>query len=258
MYDPSVKVLEVDFTSVESLTSALHAQDAVVSTVSATAVEGQRVLIDAAVLAGVKRFIPSDFGSCTTSPKVKKLPVYAPMAGIQQYLADKVKTTELSFTVLACGAFLDIVLSAPVLLDFDSYRAVLIDDGNNRLSSTSMASIGRAISGILKNHQTTSNRTVRVSQVILTQNKLLDIAKEIKPEVTWDISTVTAAAMLQESLEEFASGDVGMPVIIKLLKATAFGGEQYGSAYDETDNEILDIATVTESELKKLVAERLS
>lgn len=248
----------MDFTSIESLTSALQAQDAVVSTVSATAVEGQRVLIDAAVSAGVKRFIPSDFGTCTTSPKVKGLPVYAPMASIQQYLADKSITTALSFTIVACGAFLDMALSAPVLLDFDSYKAVLIDDGNNRLSSTSMASVGRAVAGVLENPQSTSNRTIYVSQVILTQNKLLGIAKEIKPEATWDISTVESAALLQESLEAFASGDVGMPVIMKLLKATAFGGEQYGAAYDVTDNEILGIATVTESELKKLVAERLN
>lgn len=253
-----MKVLEVDFTSIESLTSALHAQDAVVSTVSATAVEGQRVLIDAAVSAGVKRFIPSDFGSCTTSPKVKELPVYAPIASIQQYLANKATTTKLSFTVLACGAFLDMVLSQPVLLDFDNYKGVLIDDGYNRLSSTSMASVGRAVAGILKNPKSTSNRTVRVSQVILTQNKLLAIAKEIKPEATWNISTAKSAALLQESLEAFASRDYSMPVIIKLLSATAFGGEQYGSAYDETDNEILDIAMVSESELKKLVAERLS
>jgi hypothetical protein len=53
---------EVDYSSVDSLRSALEGQDGLVSTVATGAVGGQRPLVDAAVAVGVKRIIPSEFG----------------------------------------------------------------------------------------------------------------------------------------------------------------------------------------------------
>lgn len=53
---------KVDYQSVESLTSALEGQDAVVSAIATVAVGSQKILVDAAVAAKVKRFISSEFG----------------------------------------------------------------------------------------------------------------------------------------------------------------------------------------------------
>jgi hypothetical protein len=221
------------------------------------AIEGQKVLIDAAIAAGVKRFIPSDFGSCTTNAELKALPVYSSMASIQQFLVDKAKTGTLSYTILACGAFLDYVLKTPTLLDFKNHTGTLIDEGNNRLSATWMTHVGTAVAGILKRPNETTNRTVYVSEVILTQNKLLEIARKTKPEVEWKTSRAKSSALLQESLEAFAAGDFSHPVVMKLLSATAFAGDRYGAAYDRTDNELLGIGSITEVELERLVNESL-
>jgi hypothetical protein len=247
----------VDFSSVDSLASALQGQDAVVSTIGSLAIESQKILIDAAVAIGVKRFIPSEFGSCTTNPELQKLPLYSSLASIRQYLAGYAKAGVLSYTVLACGSFLDILLKTPSLLDFDKHTAVLIDGGDNRLSATSLDKIGKAIAGILENPDKTRNRTVHVSEVILTQNMLLKISKEVKPDREWNLSTVQSSTMLQESLDAFALGDFGMPAILKLAVATAFAGDRYGSAYDETDNELLGIDVMAQDGLKALVRKRL-
>src|ERR1700726_2267026 len=59
----AMDVVEVDFTSLDSLKSALAGQDAVVSAVGMRGLESQLLLVDAAASAGVKRFIPSEFGS---------------------------------------------------------------------------------------------------------------------------------------------------------------------------------------------------
>lgn len=61
-FPPGVAVRKVDYDSVESLKEALEGQDAVVSAIATVAVGGQNPLIDAAMQAGVKRFIPSEFG----------------------------------------------------------------------------------------------------------------------------------------------------------------------------------------------------
>ncbi|KAI0123779.1 hypothetical protein BJ170DRAFT_94808 [Xylariales sp. AK1849] len=257
-YDARVKVVEVDFTSVKSLIAALKGIDALVSTVGHTAMEVQPVLIDAAIAAGVKRFIPSEYGSVTTSPKVEALPVYDSMFKIKKYLQEKAKTGELTWTVLACGAFLEFVFGSPILLDFVNHKATLFDEGDNRISSTSQPNVGRALAGILKNPEATENRIVRVSEVILSQNELLRIAEGLRPDIKWEISKVQASAVLKEGLDGLGAGDFTFPVIMKIIAGTAAAGDVYGAAYDQTDNELLGIKELTEEDLKKLVAAKLA
>ncbi|KAF4631366.1 hypothetical protein G7Y89_g6760 [Cudoniella acicularis] len=257
-YDASVKVVEVDFTSVESLTAALKGVDGLVSTVTATAIENQTVLIDAAIAAGVKRFIPSEYGNCTTSPKVEALPIYAPMFKIKQYLQEKAKAGKLTWTVLACGAFLDFLFGGSMLLDFANHKANLFDEGDNRISSTSMPNVGKAIVGILKNFEATKNKIVRTSEVILTQNELLKIAEGLRPDIKWETSKVQTSALLKEGVNELSAGDFSMPVILKILAGTALAGDIYGGAYDETDNELLGVKELTGEDLNKLVAGKLA
>ncbi|KAL7941283.1 hypothetical protein V8C42DRAFT_181470 [Trichoderma barbatum] len=258
IYGNNVTVIEVDFDSVSSLTSALQGQDAVVSTVGRAGLEGQRIVIDAAIVAGVQRFIPSDFGVCTTSPKVSELPLYSTFASVRQYLADKAAAGAISYTVLACGSFLEYFLSAPSVIDFKSHSVALIDGGNNRVSSTTMANIGRAVAGIFKNLDKTENRVVYVSEAILTQIQMLDIAKEVKPEIEWTVSSIKSSHILKEGLDAAASGEDSWKVAEKILVGTAFGGEEYGTAYDNNDNALFGIETITQEKLRGLIAERLN
>ncbi|KAE9367246.1 NAD(P)-binding protein [Stipitochalara longipes BDJ] len=257
-YDASVKVVEVDYTSVESLAAALKGIDALVSTVGHEGIEKQTLLIDASVAAGVKRFIPSEYGSCTTNPKLAAFPIYAPMFKIKNYLQEKAKEGKLTWTVLACGSFLEFLFGQPLFLDFANHKAILYDEGDNRTSSTSLANIGKAVAGILKNAKATENKIVRVSEVILTQNKLIKIAEELRPDIKWETSKVQTSASLKEGLDGVGAGDFSMPVLMKILAGTALAGDTYGSAYDETDNELLGVKELTEEGLKKLVSEKLA
>lgn len=254
----NVKVIEVDFTSVDSLTAALKDVDAVVSTVGGSAVESQIPLIDAAIAARVKRFIPSDFGNVTTNPKLEPIPLYTPMFKIRQYLEQKAAAGQLSWTVLASGAFLDLILNTTSLLDFQNHTALLIDEGDNRISATSLAKIGEATASILKNPDATKNRIVRVSEAILTQNQLIGFASELEPKATWSTSKERSDVLLQEGLKQLGAGDFGMPAIMKVMKGTALAGNTYGSAFDVTDNALLGIQELAPADIKKLLSEKLN
>ena len=242
----------------ESLTAALRGIDGLVSTVTGAATEDQTILIDAAIAAGVKRFIPSEYGSCTTSPKLENFPVYAPMFKIRQYLQEKAKAGTLTWTVLACGGFLEFLFAGPILLDFANHKATLFDEGDNRISSSSLPNVGKAIAGILKNFETTKNKAVHTSEVILTQNKVLRIAEELRPDIKWEFSKVQTSAIIKEGLDGVGAGDFSTPVIMKIVTGTAFAGDTYGGAFDKTDNELLGVKELTEEDLKKLVAEKLA
>jgi hypothetical protein len=252
-------VTEVDYTSVGSLTAALKGVDALVSTVAAGVIEKQNILIDAAVAAGVKRFIPSEYGSVTTNPKLETFPIYASMFKIKHYLREKAEEGKLTWTVLACGAFLEFLFGDhPILMDFANHKSTFYDDGENRISSTSLPAIGKAIVGILNNLETTKNKVVRTSEVILTQKKVLNIAQELRPEIQWEITKVPTSVVLQGGLDAIAAGDYSMPVMMKVLAGTVFAGDLYGAAYDETDNQLLGVKQLTEEDLKKIIAAKLA
>lgn len=62
LFPPEVHVEKVDFKSVESLAAALAGHDALVCAIGTMATGEQIKIIDAAVAAEVKRFIPSEYG----------------------------------------------------------------------------------------------------------------------------------------------------------------------------------------------------
>ncbi len=72
-FPAGVTVKKVDTTSTEALTEVLKGQDAVVSTIGTAAVSAQTTIIDAAIAAHVKRFIPSEFGYNTREARGTKV-----------------------------------------------------------------------------------------------------------------------------------------------------------------------------------------
>lgn len=92
-----VPVREVDYASEESLRKALQGHDAVVCTVAGTAVASQKPLVDAAIAAGVKHFIPADYAMSLKSPEVRVLPPYTDVKGIEDYL--RAKSAKIEWTI---------------------------------------------------------------------------------------------------------------------------------------------------------------
>lgn len=82
-------------------------QDAVVSLISTADVSQQETIIDAAVAAGVKRFLPSEFGSDTSVENLAGIaPLLAPKQEVVRYLRTK-EPAGLSWTALCSGSWID-------------------------------------------------------------------------------------------------------------------------------------------------------
>lgn len=64
-FPAGINIVKSDF-SINSLTKVFGGQDAVISMLPMTALAEQAIVIDAAIAAGVKRFIPSEYGSDST------------------------------------------------------------------------------------------------------------------------------------------------------------------------------------------------
>ena len=103
-----VAVRKANFESQASLEAALKGQDGVISTVGTTGLAGQKTLVDAAVAAGVKRFLPSEFGSDTRDPKTYEVigSLFKSKIAVVDYLKTK-ENTPMSWSAIVTGPFLD-------------------------------------------------------------------------------------------------------------------------------------------------------
>lgn len=85
----------------------MRGADALVSAIGFGAIVLEEKLIDAAVDAGVKRFLPSEYGVDNTNPAARKLcPVFDSKGAIIEYLKAK-EDTGLTWTAVPTGLWLD-------------------------------------------------------------------------------------------------------------------------------------------------------
>jgi len=258
--DSNITVVEVDYSSIPSLTEALKGHTAVVSTLATTSVGSQNPLIDAAIAAGVSRFIPSEFGSDTVNPKSAALPVFKYKVETAKYLeAAASKHPSFSYTLIANGPFLDWGLQVGFIVNAAKHSATVFNGGDVPFSATTLDTIGRAVVGVLQHPAETANRAIYIQDALVTQNQLIQYAKD-KDGAEWDITSKSTENIREESLAELAKGpDADIHSAMFGFLTSAIFGEGYGGDYSgHLDNELLGLKGLTDADVRKLVESTMS
>ncbi|MCJ1443921.1 MAG: hypothetical protein MMC23_004421 [Stictis urceolatum] len=165
-----------DEATVDELVEVLKGTDALVATVAGSNIDLQKRLADAAVRAGLRTFIPADFGSCdSTSPKALELvPLYGQKNEVGKHLQKLASTSQLSWTSLVCGHFFDWGLEEGLLqVDVKNRKATIFDGGDIRWSATTIDTIGLATARILQKEEETKNKMLYIQSFCVTQNEIL-------------------------------------------------------------------------------------
>ncbi|KAK2034436.1 NAD(P)-binding protein [Colletotrichum zoysiae] len=250
----------VDYASIDSLALALQGQDVAVSTVSKGGMLTQSTAIDACIKAGVKRYIPSDWGSFTTDPAAHSelAGVLGPIFETQRYVIEKARAGEIEYTIFSVGGFTDYFAHLPIAFDYDNKSAELYDDGKHGFSSTSIASIGKAVVGALKNPEATKNRNLKIHELVLSQAQLLALAKKYSPPGTqWNETKLDGKAEFDKALKAAMEEPSNDHKTLQVIKAAVLGG-RYANVYDVVDNELLGIPLLTEKDLEARMAATFS
>jgi uncharacterized protein YbjT (DUF2867 family) len=105
----------------EDLVRVFQGQDVVVNAVTSFSVVEQLKFIDAAVAAGVKRYIPSEYGLDNNNSAARELsPVFRDKGRVQDYLRLN-EDTGLTWTAIACGMWIEWYYYPSISL-FDSFH----------------------------------------------------------------------------------------------------------------------------------------
>lgn len=250
-----VKSVAALYASPESLEAAFRGQDVIICTVTLEAVLGQKSIIDAAIKAGVKRFIPSDYGSITTDPRAKDITLYAPFFEIQSYLQAKADEGLIEYTVFATGNFTDFLLSSGAVFDWENKNVELWEGGHHPVSSTSQAGIAKAMTGALLNDEATKNKKLRIHERVISLAQILDLAKKHFPADTkWNITNYEDSRATLEENEKLAKESPELPRLFALVKTTVYGG-LFEAVYEKTDNEVVGLELLPEEDLERRIAE---
>lgn len=249
----SVEVLRVDYDSAPDLTAALAHQDAVVSVLTTNAMNTQLPLIEGAVKAGVRRFIPSEFSANIGNPKAAALPVYhskIKLCDVLQQTAEK--NPNFTYSLIRNGPFLDWSLAFGFFLILKGGETHLYDGGDRPFSTTTLTTRGKAVVEVLCHLEDAKNRAVFVQDIVTTQKKILKIAQEVNPERTWIPKIVSTAEMEARAHENYANGMFDLVSALGFFCRSVFA-EGYGGEFQEVDKELLGIRQKTNNDLKALI-----
>ena len=145
-------------------------------------------------------------------------------------------------------------MSMPFLTDLQTQTAPVYDNGVHTFSSTSVSSVGKAVAGALKNAAATKNRLVSVHDIVLTQNKVLNLAKKYSgSDVKWIENPLDAAAELGTILENTKQSDLDLFKTLALLKAALLGGK-FEAEFKTLDNDLVGVRLLSDGEFEKIFA----
>lgn len=223
-FPSGVKVVHADYDSVSSLKGAFQGQDAVISLVAGVALGDQNKLIDAAIAAGVQRFLPSEFGGNTTDKRARDIvPVFEAKVAAVNYLRSK--EGQISWTSVSNGAFLDWGLQVGFLgFNGSTKTATLFDEGKAVFSATNLHQVGLALIKVLEKADLTRNQYVWVNSFQTSQQDILKTVEKITG-TQWTVEKQSTKKLIEEGRAKLQRQDFS--AVGDLIQAMIFGAEDY-------------------------------
>ncbi|KAK7536199.1 isoflavone reductase family protein [Phyllosticta citribraziliensis] len=240
-FPPNVKTVQSEYTH-DALASVFKtaSTDAIVSLVGDAS--AQTPIIDAAITAGVKRFIPTEYGCNTSDPKVIELvPILAGKRKTAEYL--ETKQDSISWTSLITGPFFDWGLNVGFLgFNIADAKVRRWDGGETRWSATNLQTIGRALVNLLIKpdaYNDSANKYVFIESHSVTQNEIQAALEKATGKTFTVAEEVNGEQRVKTVYEALGKGDYST-VTDLLLAATLSKTTPYGR-WESTWNERLGL-----------------
>lgn len=221
-------------------------------------------MIQAAVSAGVKRFILNEFAS---SPITQVgLPETARFRKPRLDVLEVAKSaaTEnpgFSWTGLAVGNIIDLsLLKFPQFgIDIRARKAKLTDDGTSHITAVTLPDIGVAVRGILKAPAETRNRYCHIRSVETNQVGIVKALEE-QQGCPYEMSSESSDVLYERGKVRFAKGERSAfhdLLVVQLFGKVEGNGSSVLISREESDNILLgvrekDITEVVSGVLKTL------
>ncbi|KAI9714182.1 MAG: hypothetical protein M1828_001197 [Chrysothrix sp. TS-e1954] len=220
IFPDGIEVRRVDLGARETVVAALRGQDALVITLSGfTPKETGDQLIHAAGEAGVPWILPNEWSPDTANEQlVKDVSMFQPKVATRKAIEELGKS---SYIAVSTGFWYDWCLAIPGAfgINFDEHTANLFDEGDTKISTSTMSQVGRAVAALLslpvKPEGATQaclerfkNQVVYVNSFSISQKEMLASVQRVSgtKEQDWGITKEPAQQRYKDGLEEVKEG----------------------------------------------------
>ncbi|KAK3367840.1 isoflavone reductase family protein [Podospora didyma] len=208
---PSIRVIEVLTWTASTLTEPLTGEDAVIACFPLADVNAHFALADAAADAGVKRFIPADYGSVDArSPRARALvSLFDNKVRVREHLEQLAAASSSGFTwtSLVNGHFFDWGLTNGFLHFYpETQTAEILGDGTQKSSLSTLHRVAQAVVSVLQRPDETANRVLMVQSFCVSQLDVLS-ALERATGTQWKAEFRDTDAFIAEKKTLADAGD---------------------------------------------------
>jgi len=237
-----------------AVVEAFKSQDAIIDSAPLTEIPQHLAFIEAAVKAGVKRFIPAEFGSKTSEPRnIEAVPAFAGKVTMRDLLISK-EHTGLTWTGVINGMFFDWGLQTGFAgFDLKTHKATLYDEGKMPADLSLRSTIGKAVAAILADphaYAESKNRYVAINSFHVSQLDIL-AALEKATGKSWEREHTSSVEASRVGKEKLSKGDFSgfAPAVLGL----EWGRNEWAHS-NGVDNRLLGLKTGGTKELDEAVA----
>ena len=210
--------------------SAFTGQDLIIGTTAGGDFHQQISIIDAAIAAGVKRFMPNEFGHDTLNKGIEaRIIKSAGRAKVLQYL-QKVSTDmpDFEWVGVATGYTLDTgLISGNLGFDLEWHSATIHGIGTETFAASSLQRVGQVVARVISNWKEVKNQYIYAAGALTSANEILRSA-EMATQREFTVGNYDVEDCIREGEARIQRGhpDSGM----FLLERSILYDEQLGAA----------------------------
>lgn len=176
----TVKHQRSDF-SATSLESAFVGQDLVISTTAGGDTDQQIRIVDAAIAAGVRRFVPDEFGHDTLNKNISnRILKSAGRAKVIEHLQSAcTRIADFEWVGIATGYTLDTgLINGNLGFDMQWHSATIHGIGTEIFAASSLQRVGRVVARVMERWEEVKNQYIYAAGVLTSAHEILRSAEK--------------------------------------------------------------------------------
>jgi tryptophan synthase beta chain len=211
-------------------------------------------LVQAADKAGIDYVMPNGYGLDIDDIKLGEDTMLGPVAKANR---DEIERLGMKWITVCCGFWYDYSLAggdARFGFDFDKRSLTIYDDGNVKISTSTLSQVGRAVAKVLSLNElpkdendksltlsTFFNKGVYLKSFVVSQNDMFESVKRVTDttDADWTITHEDTKQRYKDGLEQVKVGN--MAGFGKMLYARGFYPDASNDLTAKTQNELLGL-----------------
>jgi hypothetical protein len=175
-------------------------------------------IVDALLAAGVKRFIPHEFGHDTLNKELQaRITKYAGRAKVLEYLQSNVSkvNTDFNWIGIATGYTLDTnLISGDLGFDMEWYSATIHGIGTEPFAASSLERVGQVVGKVIEHWEKIESHYIYAAGVVTSANEILRCAEKATGR-EWTVGNYDVEDSVREGKARIERGfpDAGMALL---------------------------------------------